>query len=401
VFQHKGTAATTWNPSAPAYGRYWEDVPSGARRRKIVPLGRCRTKTIAKQKLRQHLAENKVDDLETFHRITAPALTFRDQAKVWLDSLRSRRRRPLKPASIENYQHYLDKRLLPFLGDMPLSQVGNSALKTLVDRMSAETLKSGKKLAAKTVVNYVETAKLVVASAVDTEGEPLYPRKWNDDFIGVPIVEKEKQIRQTVTEEDVTSIITQSKKARHRVLFATLAGAGLRIGEGLALKPEDFSSDCRVIHITHAIWKAKDQLPKIPAAVRDVDIPEELAAVLREYVSKVPAGRYLFATASGKPISQRNVLRYLHARKKVGFHAFRRFRTSVLRKARVPEDLLKLWLGHASKSVTDDYARQLREDLPFRQEWAERVGLGFSLTCSEVGLQRATNNVATRNSEAA
>ena len=390
----------TWNPKAFAYGRYWEDTNSGMRQRKTVPLGRCRTRTIAKQKLRAHLAEHKVNDPETFRRITAPGLTFRQQANVWLESLRTRRRRPLKPASIENYEHYLDKRLLPLLGDIPLSEVGNSALKTLVNQMSAEKKRSGQPLAAKTIVHYVETAKLVVASAVNAEGEPMFPRKWNDDFIGVPVVEKDKQRRQTVTGDDVTSIITRSK-GRYRVLFATLAGAGARIGEGLALKPEDFSPDCRVIHITHAIWKGKDQAPKTPAAVRNIDVTEGLAAVLREYIAHIPAGSYLFATASGKPMSQRNVLRILHTRLKVGFHAFRRFRTSVLRKARVPEDLLKLWLGHASKSVTDDYARQLREDLPFRQEWAERAGLGFSLNVPEVGLPWATGIVTTRNSKAA
>lgn len=86
-----------------------------------------------------------------------------------MESLRHRRRRPLKPASIENYEHYLDKRLLPLLGDLPLSDIGNSALKKLVEQMSEEVLPSGKKLAAKTVVNYVETAKLVAASAVNTD----------------------------------------------------------------------------------------------------------------------------------------------------------------------------------------------------------------------------------------
>lgn len=241
-------------------------------------------------------------------------------------------------------------------------------------------------------MNYVEAAKLVVASAVNAEGELLYPRKWNDDFIGVPIVEKDKQVRQTITADEVTDIIIRSKQARYRVLFATLPGTGLRIGEGMALKPEDFSHECRVIHVTHAIWKGKDQPPKTSAAIRDIDIPEELAALLREYIAGVSPGRYLFATASGKPMSQRNVLRYLHSR---------RFRTSVLRKAKVPEDLLRLWLGHASKSVTDDYARQLREDLSFRQDWAEHAGLGFSIVKTADVLQCSTGIVATRNSKAA
>jgi integrase len=156
-----------------------------------------------------------------------------------------------------------------------------------------------------------------------------------------------------------------------------------------------------VLHITHAIWKGKDQAPKTPASVRDIDVAEPLAAMLREYITKIPAGSYLFATASGKPMCQRNVLRMLHSKRKVGLHVFRRFRTSVLRKARVPEDLLQLWLGHASKSVTDEYAQQLREDLPFRQEWAERAGLGFSLSQPDNVLPCSTGIVATRNSKAA
>lgn len=58
---------------------------------------------------------------------------------------------------------------------------------------------------------------------------------------------------------------------------------------------------------------------------------------------------------------------------------FRRFRTSVLRKAQVPEDLIGLSLGHSGATVTDAYARQVREDVPFRQKWAEHAGLGFEL----------------------
>lgn len=144
---------------------------------------------------------------------------------------------------------------------MPLPATGNYALKMRVDRMSAERKPSGEPLAAKTIVDYVATVKLVVASAINAEGELLYSGKWNDEFIGVPIVEKDKQHRQTVTGEETADIVARSK-GRYRVLFATLPGTGVGIGEGLALKPEDFSSNCRVIHITHAIWKEKDQAPK-------------------------------------------------------------------------------------------------------------------------------------------
>jgi integrase len=63
---------------------------------------------------------------------------------------------------------------------------------------------------------------------------------------------------------------------------------------------------------------------------------------------------------------------------KSGVHAFRRFRTTWLRKQHAPEDLVRFWLGHANKSVTDGYSK-LKEDVTFRKKVAEQVGIGFEL----------------------
>jgi hypothetical protein len=42
-------------------------------------------------------------------------------------------------------------------------------------------------LSPKTITgNYVPVVKMVVASAVDKQGEQIYPRKWNHDFIDLP-----------------------------------------------------------------------------------------------------------------------------------------------------------------------------------------------------------------------
>ena len=64
---------------------------------------------------------------------------------------------------------------------------------------------------------------------------------------------------------------------------------------------------------------------------------------------------------------------------KTGFHAMRRSRTTWLRKNRAPEDLIRFWLGHANKSVTDGYSK-LDEDVEYRKEVAEKVGLGFQIS---------------------
>ena len=64
---------------------------------------------------------------------------------------------------------------------------------------------------------------------------------------------------------------------------------------------------------------------------------------------------------------------------KAGFHAFRRFRTTWLRKNRTPEDLIRFWLGHAHETVTDGYSN-LREDVQYRREMADKTGLGFEIS---------------------
>jgi integrase len=232
-------------------------------------------------------------------------------------------------------------------------------------------------LSAQSTINYTKVVKMVVASAVNDEGEQIHPRKWNHDFIGMPILRREEQYRPTVSEAELEKILDNTSK-RWAVLFALLAGTGLRIGEALGLKVEDLSNDCTVLHVRRSIWAGNEQVPKTPNAVRVIDVAEPLARLLHEQT----AGKsgYLFAAKSRRPLQQRNVLRALHATgRKVGLHAFRRFRTETLRRGRVPEDLVKLWLGHSKQTVTDFYATGLQRDEAWRREWCQRAGLGFSL----------------------
>ncbi len=367
--------ASEWNPKATAFGRYWVDVPGcDERKRRVVSLGACPSRSIAKRKLREHIEREGVNSKAYFDTNTAPATTFRAQAKKWIESLPTRRRKPIKPATIANWQHSLDKWVLPHLGDRLLADVSNAALKELVEVMMAAGL------APKSVVNHSQVVKLVVASAVNDDGDQLYPRKWNHDFIGMPIVNEEEQHRPTITAPEIEQVLSDSKH-RYAVLFALLAGTGIRIGEAVAVKVTDLSPDCRVLYIRRSIWRNKEQKPKTPNAVREVDIAPPLVHLLQEHA--VGKTGYLFPTANGTALQQRNVLGVLHDTKKVGLHAFRRFRVERLRKARLPEDLIRFWVGHdrdhGRKSITDLYADGLKFDLAWRQEWCDKVGLGFSL----------------------
>ena len=136
-------------------------------------------------------------------------------------------------------------------------------------------------------------------------------------------------------------------------------------------------------HVRRSVWNRKEQQPKTANAIRVVDIPEPLAKALQEYITGKSG--FLFATHWWTAVATKCASCLPHRRRHVRLHALRRFRTETLRRERVPEDLVRLWLGHARRSVTDTHARGLADDLAWRQEWANRVGLGFVLGC--MGLQ--------------
>jgi hypothetical protein len=59
------------------------------------------------------------------------------QAEKWIHAISTRRRKPVKPATIFGWHHTLDKWILPNIGDNLLAEVSNGVLRQLVDKMVA------------------------------------------------------------------------------------------------------------------------------------------------------------------------------------------------------------------------------------------------------------------------
>jgi len=86
--------------------------------------------------------------------------------------------------------------------------------------------------------------KFVVASALDKSGEQMFPRKWNHEFIDLPVVGHQPSF-----DFDTMTNIVHKANGQDRVLRALLAGTGLRAGEALGLELKHLSSDCQTIAI--------------------------------------------------------------------------------------------------------------------------------------------------------
>jgi integrase len=262
-----------------------------------------------------------------------------------------------------------------------LADVNNLTLKTLVATLD----QAEPKLSPKSINNYVQIVKMVVASAINENGEPMHPRKWNHQFIDLPVVDKAEQHTPCFSAETVTAIVTTATKEWERMLYILCAASGLRIGEALGIDIESISPDRSTIQIRQKVRKCRveDSL-KTKNSEREIDLHASVADPLRDFIGTRKG--LLFATGTGKPMSDSNFRnRFLHKRLEAlgqpmaGAHAFRRFRNTYLRKALCPDGLIKFWMGHAGRDMSDLYDK-IREDIQYRKLVAESVGIGFELS---------------------
>jgi integrase len=98
-------------------------------------------------------------------------------------------------------------------------------------------------------------------------------------------VNKKAQNTPTVEAEEIESILAAAKP-RYRVLYALLAGSGLRIAEALGLEiGKHLSHDCSIVFVRQQRSKKGtgiEPYPKTDAGFRDVDLDPALAYFAEE-----------------------------------------------------------------------------------------------------------------------
>ncbi|HWR14907.1 MAG TPA: site-specific integrase [Terriglobales bacterium] len=382
--------------------RWWMDVPGQEERKlkraKVCPISGPGSLSASERERRgrEIIAASGADTVEHFNKVVkqqpATVLTFKEQAQRWIDHRRNRKRKPVSSGTIEDDERTLRNWINPHIGDCPVGDVNNSVLKKLVSIMS----KAG--LSPKTIENYLDVPKAVVTSVVDNDGNQVYPRKWNNDFIDMPIVDPSRQNRPSFSAEIMTGLANY-RHPREQMLFVLAGAAGLRIGEALGIEiDKHLSADCSTISVKQKARRGRveDRL-KTASAYRLVELDPAVANLLKGYIDTRTSG-FLFQTRNGTPLSLTNVLRdHLHlALKELGYvnphtgdhkagtHAFRRFRNTYLKnETTCPKGLRDYWLGHAGNSM-DDLYDMVKDNAAFRKQKAAEYGVGFELPASIV-----------------
>lgn len=293
-------------------------------------------------------------------------MNFESQANSYLAEIRSE----VRPNTLQVYRSILDSRILPVIGGVDLADINNKTAKLLVGRLLQAQLSPA------TINLAVGLMKQIVKSAVDDDGNQLYPVVWNPGFIKAPKVNPKTQKAPVAPSQTLSGAITATN-GEIKALVALLAGTGLRIGEALALgvgpdwagnvwDPEAGTITVRATMVRGTLQTE----PKTEAGNRVVDLHPDLNAFLRSQFANRESR--IFHT----PL--RTLYKQLRAAGIPGFHSLRRFRITHQQLQNVPQMLVKFAAGHAADDVTERYTK-VGSEIAARKEWADRAGLGFQL----------------------
>jgi len=219
--------------------------------------------------------------------------TFREQAKKWLQQRMTRKRKarqasdgawveelPRKTSQPTHRGHYLtprQQRDVEELGEK-LSDAG---------------------LSPTTIRDVAKVMRWVKASAVDENGEQLYPIKWNYEFADIP--ESRTSTLPCSPGKRLPKLSPRPEK-QERVIYVLFAASGLRAGELFGLEVKHFNGV--TITVAQSVWEGRVQTPKTENAFRQVDLHPSVAAMLHDFIGDRNQG-FISRLAQGHHFSNR------------------------------------------------------------------------------------------------
>jgi integrase len=236
-----------------------------------------------------------------------PGLKFGEAADRWLaDQVAD-----LRPATQAIYRNAIDTHLRPRWGRRRLDAIGVGEVAAVVRELRAEGKSEW------TIAGVLKAANRVFKFAGRRAG-------W---YGTNPVGELEDGERPKLATANKRRIYTreelaQTLAAAHepcRTLFAFAAITGARLSEclGLTWGEVDLTEGAAAASFQAQVDRAGHRQPlKTSEAERTIAIPTQLAAELiqmRATSANSEAGDFVFATRTGRPISQRNVVRSLRA----------------------------------------------------------------------------------------
>jgi integrase len=210
-------------------------------------------------------------------------MTFENFIKLYNEDMKHR----LREHTYTQKQYIIEKKLLPFFGKLPISQITPVLVRKWQNELTSYRSNQGKPYSE----TYLRTINNQLA-AVMNYAVRYYGLRENPCRKAGTIGKNHAEEMQVWTSEEFKCFLEKvSDKPSSRVGFLTLYYTGIRIGELLALERADIDFENCKITINKSYQRLKDRdvitPPKTPRSIRTISIPIFLRDELKDYTDKL------------------------------------------------------------------------------------------------------------------
>src|SRR5215475_3205926 len=288
----------------------------------------------------------------------------------WLAALEG----TVKMRTHESYRAQLQSYLVPRLGSRPIAELTRPEVRAFLVQCRKQGI-AGAPLATGSIYAVYATLRALLNAAIEDGLRADNPaaRLGKVLHLHPSKLARQAAIRRRALDREQTHRLLEHCRTIEPAwypLVLTLPRTGLRIGEALMLRPEDYNPTARTLDVERA-WNAKHRRAELPKhGARTVDVSPQLAAILDAHVAALvkvvgldglPVIKWLFPSEAGTMLDDRNVRRAL-ARlagqsglgRGLGPHDLRHTFGSQLIAAGTSPVYVQRQMGHASVATTVD-----------------------------------------------
>lgn len=218
--------------------------------------------------------------------------TVSTYAEAWLSARVNSRGKPLADKTRSEYRRYLDRLILPVLGDLNLSDATPATIKAWYDKLNRQTVRMN--------WNAYVLLKSIFASAVDDE---LIER--NPCRLKIKTPQRADGIGEPLSVVELAEL-TEALPERLRLMVELAAWCALRFGEVAELRRSDVDIDKGIIRVQRAVqWVDGVKTVSTPKADSQgiVAVPPHLTDLIEAHLrdhAQPGADGLLFPTARGE-----------------------------------------------------------------------------------------------------
>lgn len=315
-------------------------------------------------------ARERLEEVKKRAKANPSKVIVKDSVEAYLLRWLERQRSQVKPSTYLHRRGHIVHHIVPILGRTRLDRLTPAAVEDMGSRLMT---RSEKPLSGRTVAHIRGTLRQALNAAM-RDGLVT----TNAAALARPPRQQHKEM-QTLTSDQVRLLLDTTRSDRLGPLWALLVGAGLRIGEALALTWADVSLEDGVLHVRRSYAKAGPKAwavseVKTQRSRRRIELPRMVVGALtdlhdRQTVEMRDAGPLWQTYSHGQPLftdmygrlpEPTNINRALDkALVEAGLphrrvHDLRHTYATLLLERGVPLVTVSRLLGHSGISITAD-----------------------------------------------